>query len=151
MVGTAPDDTDVSLDGSKMQPGCVPSSGSSDLLVMCSATVNGTLRFALAYSKNSSQQATALAQSGLNLNLQPIIQARLAQYALTPRSTKQVLLNKAVSIMRVNALAKEGEILQRWSTPGTHNTVFNNLSLVDRVPHQYMWLWDSAFHSMVRG
>ncbi|MFC6228806.1 amylo-alpha-1,6-glucosidase [Paenibacillus allorhizosphaerae] len=37
--------------------------------------------------------------------------------------------------MKVNTLASEGTIKQRWSTP-------------DRVPHQAMWLWDSVFHTL---
>ena len=45
------------------------------------------------------------------------------------------LLNKCLSVMRVNSLAAEGAIRQAWTTP-------------DRVPHRHMWLWDSAFHSL---
>ena len=37
--------------------------------------------------------------------------------------------------MRVNALSKEGGIKQHWSTP-------------DRLPHRWMWLWDSCYHSL---
>jgi hypothetical protein len=45
------------------------------------------------------------------------------------------LLNKCLSVMRVNSLSAEGAIRQAWSTP-------------DRVPHRHMWLWDTAFHSL---
>lgn len=45
------------------------------------------------------------------------------------------LLNKCLSVMRVNTLSAEGAIRQTWSTP-------------DRVPHRHMWLWDSVFHTM---
>ena len=37
--------------------------------------------------------------------------------------------------MRVNALSKERGIKQHWSTP-------------DRLPHRWMWLWDSCYHSL---
>ena len=36
--------------------------------------------------------------------------------------------------MKVNTLAAEDAIRRRWSTP-------------DRIPHRFMWLWDSVFHS----
>ncbi len=42
---------------------------------------------------------------------------------------------KCLSIHKENVYSKEGLIPCRWSTP-------------DRVPHRFMWLWDSAFHAM---
>jgi len=61
-----------------------------------------------------------------------VIEDRLAQYSspdLLPNvmPKREMLRNKAISIMRVNALAKEGSISQFWSTP-------------DRMPHTWMWL-----------
>ncbi|MFH1614546.1 MAG: trehalase family glycosidase [Planctomycetota bacterium] len=48
---------------------------------------------------------------------------------------KQRLLRKAVSVMKLNVESACGRIKRRWTTP-------------DRWPHRYMWLWDSAFHTV---
>ena len=45
------------------------------------------------------------------------------------------LYYKCASINKENVYSAEGEIPCRWTTP-------------DRVPHRFMWIWDSAFHSM---
>ena len=45
------------------------------------------------------------------------------------------LYYKCLSINKENVYSQEGEIPCRWTTP-------------DRVPHRFMWLWDSAFHAM---
>ena len=45
------------------------------------------------------------------------------------------LYYKCLSINKENIYSAEGEIPCRWTTP-------------DRVPHRFMWIWDSAFHSM---
>lgn len=45
------------------------------------------------------------------------------------------LYYKCLSINKENVYSPEGKIPCRWTTP-------------DRVPHRFMWLWDSAFHAM---
>ncbi len=45
------------------------------------------------------------------------------------------LYYKCLSVNKENTYSAEGEIPCRWTTP-------------DRVPHRFMWIWDSAFHSM---
>ncbi len=45
------------------------------------------------------------------------------------------LYYKCLSVNKENVYSAEGEIPCRWTTP-------------DRVPHRFMWIWDSAFHSM---
>lgn len=42
---------------------------------------------------------------------------------------------KCLSINKENVYSPEGEIHCRWTTP-------------DRIPHRFMWIWDSAFHAM---
>ena len=72
------------------------------------------------------------------LNIQSVVNDRMGQYHVNLPSVKpgrEKLRNKAISIMRVNSLSKEGLIKERWSTP-------------DRMPHTWMWLWDSCFHSL---
>jgi hypothetical protein len=101
----------------------------------------GTSAFALAFSNVSSIDAMNTADKTLSeLDMTSLIQERLQQYNDThglPKVLKgrEKLRNKCVSIMRVNALAPEGLIKQHWSTP-------------DRMPHTWMWLWDSCFHSI---
>ncbi len=45
------------------------------------------------------------------------------------------LYYKCLSINKENVYSAEGEIPCRWTTP-------------DRIPHRFMWIWDSVFHSM---
>ena len=45
------------------------------------------------------------------------------------------LYYKCISVNKENVYSAEGEIPCRWTTP-------------DRIPHRFMWIWDSAFHSM---
>lgn len=45
------------------------------------------------------------------------------------------LYYKCLSVNKENVYSPEGSIPYRWTTP-------------DRVPHRFMWIWDSAFHSM---
>ena len=45
------------------------------------------------------------------------------------------LYYKCISIQKENVYSPEGCIPCRWTTP-------------DRIPHRFMWLWDSAFHAM---
>jgi glycogen debranching enzyme len=92
--------------------------------------VRRAMRFAAAYGV-SIEEARARALQGLDADLQATIAQRLAIYRGLPSDR---LFNKCVSVMKVNTLAPEGVIRQRWSTP-------------DRVPHRHMWLWDSVFHS----
>jgi glycogen debranching enzyme len=99
-------------------------------------------QFSLSFGRTM-EEAENRAQQGLEVNVRQAAERHLQAYDLLPElSANQVeqhsgrmrLLNKCYSIMRVNTLSKEGAIQQRWSTP-------------NRVPHRYMWLWDSAFHS----
>lgn len=94
-------------------------------------------RFSLAYGQTEIQ-AHQRAQAGLQCNLEDVISQRMEFFEGSPRlnnSRYQKLLNKLLSVMKVNSLTPEGPIKYPWSTP-------------DRVPHKAMWLWDSVFHSM---
>ncbi|MBI4978111.1 MAG: hypothetical protein HZC28_11545 [Spirochaetes bacterium] len=97
----------------------------------------GDGRFALAYG-TTEDEAKNRAKEGLQKNAAAELTARLAFYADVPlikSGEKNMLLNKCVSVMKVNTLASEHSFKQKWSTP-------------DRVPHKDMWLWDSVFHSL---
>lgn len=63
---------------------------------------------------------------------------RLAYFKCIPvcRDSKyEQLYYKCLSVNKENVYSPEGAIPCRWTTP-------------DRVPHRFMWIWDSAFHSM---
>ncbi len=94
-------------------------------------------RFALAYG-GTVDEACRRARAGLRQSLGKVIAARLEAFREAPAvegEERQRLLNKAVAVIRVNALAPEGAVARHWSTP-------------DRVPHRHLWLWDSVFHSL---
>lgn len=52
-----------------------------------------------------------------------------------PDEQYEQLYYKCLSINKENVYTPEGKISCLWTTP-------------DRVPHRFMWLWDSAFHAM---
>ena len=64
--------------------------------------------------------------------------ARLAYFDALPKckdARYEKLYYKCLSINKENVYSPEGEIPCAWTTP-------------DRIPHRFMWLWDSAFHAM---
>ena len=42
---------------------------------------------------------------------------------------------KCISVMKSQVYTADGQFRQRWTTP-------------NRLPHRWLWLWDSAFHSL---
>lgn len=67
-----------------------------------------------------------------------IVRARKAYYEDKPKCKDEKyerLYYKCLSVNKVNVHTAEGTIPCRWTTP-------------DRIPHKFMWLWDSAFHAM---
>ena len=70
--------------------------------------------------------------------LQALKESRLAYFAKMPACKDkkyEKMYYKCLSIQKENIYSPEGEVPCFWTTP-------------DRVPHRFMWLWDSAFHSM---
>ena len=62
---------------------------------------------------------------------------RLAYFVDKPKPTEekyQKIFTKCLSINKENVYSPEGKIKCRWTTP-------------DRVPHRFMWIWDSVFHA----
>eukprot|EP00943_MAST-04B_sp_MAST-4B-sp1_P003491 g3491.t1 len=115
----------------------------NNIVVLCTMQQNQSplVSFSLVYTVNSTIDKTIeIAKDSLKLNLITIANHKLAQYKTesslpSVKHGREKLRNKAISIMRVNSLTAEGFIKQRWSTP-------------DRMPHTWMWLWDSCFHSL---
>lgn len=135
IVGTAPAGTVLAISGSTAwRDGCTVSG--DDIALCRSGSSAGPITFALAHA-TSAAAAVSLANDTVGLNLTALISERLQPYRALPKVAKEYapLLAKALSVMRVNSLAPEGHIRTRWSTP-------------DRVPHRWMWLWDSCYHSL---
>eukprot|EP00936_MAST-01D_sp_MAST-1D-sp1_P001858 g1858.t1 len=141
-------------DGSSwVRGGSGPSPSGAPSLVLCQTAAapgssggrNGaagslSLALSLADSMDEALAAAAAAAAGAAASVDGTVASRLAWVSRTPvvsTARRQLLLNKAVSVMRVNSLSPEGDITQHWSTP-------------DRQPHKFMWLWDSCYHSMAR-
>jgi hypothetical protein len=142
--------THAELKDSSVVNGCFVSttdnafaSKDNNMVVLCTMQQNQSplVSFSLVYTVNSTIDNTIeIAKDSLKLNLITIANHKLAQYEAesslpSVKHGREKLRNKAISIMRVNSLTAEGLIKQRWSTP-------------DRMPHTWMWLWDSCFHSL---
>ena len=70
--------------------------------------------------------------------LENLKKSRLAYFENLPTCKEEKyeqLYYKCLSVNKENVYTAEGEIPCRWTTP-------------DRVPHRFMWIWDSAFHAM---
>jgi len=94
-------------------------------------------RYALSYGRTE-KQALARARSSFQQNIELEFARRLHAYDRLPSLDSPEanrLLRKCFSVMRVNTYGPEGIFATRWSTP-------------DRMPHRYLWLWDSAFHAI---
>ena len=150
MVGSVPANTIVSLQDGNSQITSNTRANCTETLnrtiVLCLATVSYPYPrkgFAIGYGDEIQTLAAHNAARAASDDrfVDDLVTQRLQYIERVPKLTEfpqfQMLLNKAVSVMRVNSLAPEGDIEQHWSTP-------------DRVPHKYMWLWDSCYHSMAR-
>ena len=92
---------------------------------------DGEYYFAFAYGKKAARVYT-------DEELDALKKARYAYFETMPecRDKKyEKLYYKCLSIQKENVYSPEGRIPCHWTTP-------------DRVPHRFMWLWDSAFHAM---
>jgi hypothetical protein len=125
-------------------PGDINCAGSVDMknqtnaLVLCTKGVGygkkGQLQFAVVWNATSVGGAMEAAIAALDTNVAELAGTRLSaldQPQTLSNATLDRLSRKVYSVMRVNTLAPEGPLTQRWSTP-------------DRTPHRAMWLWDSC-------
>ena len=94
-------------------------------------------QFAFAYGK-SSEEAAALAEKGLTLDMEAEAEKKLAiykKYSLPQENPHAELYAKCISVMKTQLYSPEGNFKRIWSTP-------------DRLPHRNLWLWDSVFHAV---
>lgn len=97
----------------------------------------GLYKFAIHHS-NSFTEARSGANYYINADIDALRSARYGYYRAMPECKNKKyerLYYKALSVNKVNVHTPEGRIDCMWTTP-------------DRVPHRYMWLWDSVFHAL---
>ena len=91
---------------------------------------NGQYYFAFSYGKK--------AEIWTDEALSALKKSRYAYFEKMPACKEEKyekLYYKCLSIQKENVYSPEGVIPCRWTTP-------------DRIPHRWLWLWDSAFHAM---
>ncbi len=94
-------------------------------------------KFAFAYG-HSAKEAAELAEKGLALDMETIKENRLSLYekfSLGDDNKYAMLYAKCISVMKSQLYSPEEKYSRIWSTP-------------DRLPHKYLWLWDSVFHAI---
>lgn len=92
---------------------------------------DGYYYFAFAYGE---KEGDILSDEALNA----VKESRYAYFEKMPACKEEKyekLYYKCLSIQKENVYSPEGCIPCRWTTP-------------DRIPHRFMWLWDSAFHAI---
>lgn len=97
-------------------------------------------RFALALDPQNAAKARQRAIEALGLDLDSVLRHRREFVESVETEDLAAVADertyrKAASVLKVNAMAPEGSIKRRWTTP-------------DRWPHRHMWLWDSCFHAL---
>jgi hypothetical protein len=110
------------------------------VLVLTVREEDKQIRFALSFDDQEMVRAIAKTHNALDMNIDGLIDIRKRWYTSVdlPAGLPDDLgptYRKALSVMRVNTCQAEGQIRHRWTTP-------------DRWPHRWMWLHDSAYHSV---
>ena len=115
-------------------PDGVSVQNTGDGQVTALAKRDGKFCFALALD---TQTAIDRAISGLEADLEGLCEQKEGYYARHNISSGEYagLYSKCVSVMKTQIYSPEGRFKQRWSTP-------------DRLPHRFLWLWDSVFHAI---
>lgn len=104
-------------------------------------TVEGTFYLSVKEQGDAFYFSFAYGKQGVILSAQALEDLKAKRYEYFQKLPKckdakyEKLYYKCLSINKENVYSPEGKIACRWSTP-------------DRVPHRFMWLWDSAFHAM---
>ncbi len=98
------------------------------------------LRWCLALSPESPEEAERRAAGGMTADLDDLIDGRSAfvrglDAGDLVADADERTFRKCAEVLKLNARAPEGQIGRRWTTP-------------DVWPHRHMWLWDSAFHAI---
>ena len=93
--------------------------------------------FAFAFGK-SRQEVTERLTAARQMDLNEIIAAKRSYFERNPLDDAHPyakLYAKCLSTMKTQLYSPEGFFKEIWSTP-------------DRLPHKFLWLWDSVFHAI---
>ncbi len=98
------------------------------------------LRWCLALSPDSAEEASHHAREGLAMDLDGLLEERMRfvgglDTSDLDEAAGERTFRKCAEVLKLNVRAAEGQIGRRWTTP-------------DVWPHRHMWLWDSAFHAV---
>ena len=94
-------------------------------------------KFAFAYG-NSLESVVEKVKKGIELDLTKEADKKKEIYkkhSLDSDNPYATLYAKFLSVMKTQLYSPEGRYDRIWSTP-------------DRLPHKYLWLWDSVFHAI---
>ena len=94
-------------------------------------------RFALCRTMTR-REALRLAQIGLEMDIEALLERKLAYYRELPPCPDpdlEKLYYKVLSVSKVNVYSPQNGFGCRSTTP-------------DRLPHRHVWLWDSMFHAI---
>lgn len=93
-------------------------------------------RFCFAFD-NESDKALDKAKLGLACNINTLFEEKIRYYSLNSIEDNEFdkLYSKCVSVMKTQIYSPEGRFKHHWSTP-------------NRLPHRFLWLWDSVFHAI---
>lgn len=98
------------------------------------AVDNGKYAFAYGLSED---EAIEKATKGLLVDVDKAYKTKVDYYKKYQIKDAEYgkLYSKCISVMKTQLYSPEGKFAQIWSTP-------------DRLPHKYLWLWDSVFHAI---
>jgi len=93
-------------------------------------------KFAFAL-EHSAEAAAKKVQKGIETDIATLKEKHLSLYKNFNMSGSKYdrLYAKCISVMKSQLYSPEGRFTRIWSTP-------------DRLPHKYLWLWDSVFHAI---
>jgi hypothetical protein len=115
--------------------------GGDTNIALLRGEVGDRAQFAVAWHPKGTRTAAAIASAAMQASMDTIVESRLDFYESLPpppdgASPLQArALAKAFSVMRANTCSPEDMIKVRWTTPA-------------RWPAQFMYLWDTPFHSL---
>lgn len=92
-------------------------------------------KFAFAFGKTR-EDVIDKVKYGITVNIKEAEEKKKAYYKENCISGKyEQLYAKCLSVMKTQLYSPEGQYDTIWSTP-------------DRLPHKYIWIWDSVFHAV---
>jgi len=107
-------------------------------VAVASGTEDEARRFGIAISYENQNEAVERARAALDADFDDAVAARMAWYKTleAPESlagSNRRTYYKAASVQKISIESAQLDIPCRWPA-------------ADRMPHRYLWMWDTAFH-----